>query len=108
MRQVFSVNSHIAEDSERGWATREPGATSLLNIGFWYNPQSGLTMLDVVEIIDKTILNPSGWRTLKVTVRGREIMRDHLSCHMAVDHLRDNEAFNVHVGVACCCCCTIM
>ena len=46
-----TVLVHVASDSTHAWVTRE-SAVSAAFISFWYNPNSVMTMGDVVDTIE--------------------------------------------------------
>ena len=96
MALVMSVAIHTVSDAEGGWVTRE--GRTLANAAFWYNPNSGLTLADVVNIIEHTF---SPIRISYITVRGIQVQRQQLANYRAADYLIHNEVFNCHRSVLC-------
>ena len=85
-------------DASNAWVTRE-STHNVAVISFWYNPNSAMTMGDVVMTIESQL---GAMRIGRVTVRGQVIQRSDLDLHKASDHLKDNESFNCHLVPICC------
>ena len=90
---VMTCHTRFVHDAQGAWVTRE--GPTLASTTFWYNPNSGMTMADVVATIDGN-LGPMR-RIGRVQVRGQLIHRPQLANYKAEDFLRNNEAFNCYV-----------
>ena len=93
---AMTCHTRFVHDTQGAWATRE--GPTLANITFWYNPNSGMTMVDVVTTIER---NLGPMRIGRVLVRGQLIPRPQFANYKAADFLRDNEAFNCYLTAHC-------
>ena len=94
---AMTCNTRFVYDAQGAWATRE--GPTLANTTFWYNPNSEMTMADVVATIEG---NLGPLRIGRVLVRGHLIPRAQLANYRAADFLRNNEAFNCYLtSVGC-------
>lgn len=89
------VANHVT-DADRAWVTRE-GFT--LKVSF--NPNSGMTLGDLVRVIDYEI-NQRPARITRVTVKGRPYKLNEFGNHKAADVLPDKEAFNCNMTSSPC------
>ena len=88
--------THYVNDAQEAWATRE--GPTVANISFWFNPNSGITLADVVSTIER---NLGPMRIGTVMVRGQTFPRAQLANYKAAEYLRDNEAFNCYLKAMC-------
>ena len=88
----MTCHTRFVHDAKGAWATRE--GPTLANTTFWYNPNSEMTMADVVATIEA---NLPPLRIGRVLVRGQVIPRAQLANFKAADLLRNNEAFNCYL-----------
>ena len=88
----MTCHTRFVHDAKGAWATRE--GPTLANTTFWYNPNSEMTMADVVATIEA---NPGPLHIGRVLVRGQVIPRAQLANFKAADLLRNNEAFNCYL-----------
>ena len=93
---AMTCYTHFVNDSQGAWATRE--GPTLANVSFWFNPNSGMTLADVVSTIER---NLGPMRIGRVLIRGQLIPRPQLRNYKAAEYLRDNEAFNCYLTAMC-------
>ena len=93
---TMTCYTRFVYDAQGAWATRE--GSTFANSTFWFNPNSEMTMADVVATIEG---NLDSFRIKRVLVRGQLISRAQLVNHKAADLLRNNEAFNCYLGASC-------
>ena len=86
---LMTCNIHAVTDTTHAWVTNETAGV----VSFWYNPSSMMTMRDVVDTIESSLVV----RVRSVAVRGIVIRHGDLQNHAAADHVKDGESFNYHL-----------
>ena len=95
---AMTCHTRFVHDAQAAWATRE--GPTLANTTLWCNPDSKMTMADVVATIEGN-LDLGSMRIGRVLVRGHLIPRAQLANYRAADFLRNNEAFNCYLTAHC-------
>lgn len=89
------VANHVT-DTDRAWVTREG-----FNLKVSFNPNSGMTMAELITVIDNEI-NQRPARITRVTIKGQAFKRSVLGNYKAADYLPDKESFNCNMKSSAC------
>ena len=94
---------HFKPDAEKPWVTRE----SASSLHYWYNPEKGQTLLEVVEQIEawirydyeETVQTTARYNIniLSMEIRGVKYTREELATKTASETLRNEEPFTLRI-----------
>ena len=94
---------HFKPDAEKPWVTKE----SVSSLHYWYNPEKGQTLLEVVEQIEawmrydfeETLQTTARYNMniLSMEIRGVKYTREELATKTASETLRNEEPFTLRI-----------
>ena len=93
---MWTCIADSVNDAQRAWVTREG-----LNLKVSFNPNSGITLEDLVKVINDEISQRPA-RITRVTIKGQVLKKSVLGNYKAVDYLPDKESFNCHITASPC------
>ena len=94
---------HFKHDAEKPWVTKE----SASSLHYWYNPEKGQTLLEVVEQIEawirydfeETLQTTARYNMniLSMEIRGVKYTHEELATKTASETLRNEEPFTLRI-----------
>ena len=108
--QILACTPHFKDDADNPWVTE-----SQLELGYWFNPKSEVTLEDVAAAVEKfasskvsrqfqneeqvpspiTVTGTYIGQVQSFTIRGQLYSRETLVNYRAVEYLHDGEVFNM-------------